>query len=97
DVAELLQCEEVRGVLRIAELVGGGLVDRNRDRTRRGICPPAGMERERFGMKRGIAHDRFLCAQLPQPLRARKRVIATSVTGGFRLSLIPLSRRNGRS
>jgi hypothetical protein len=33
DVAELLQAEEVRRVLRIAELVAGGLVDRYRARS----------------------------------------------------------------
>ena len=48
DVAELLQREQVRGVLGVAELIGGGLIDRHGDRAGGRVGAPAGVKGERF-------------------------------------------------
>ena len=48
DVAELLEPEQVRGVLRAFEHVGGGLVDRQRARPGRGVGALAGVDLSRL-------------------------------------------------
>ena len=48
DVAELLEREQVGGVLGALELIGGGLVDRHRDGAGRRIGAPTGVKRESF-------------------------------------------------
>ena len=48
DVPELLQPEQVRGVLGALELIGGRLEDRHGDRARRGIGAPTGVKRPEF-------------------------------------------------
>ncbi len=50
DVAQLLQREKVRGVLGVAELVRGRLINRHGDRVRGRVGAPAAMKGERFGM-----------------------------------------------
>ena len=48
DVPQLLEREQVLGVPGVAELVGGRLMDRHRDRARVRVGPPASVESKRF-------------------------------------------------
>ena len=64
DVAELLEREQVGGVLGVAELVGGGLVDRHRDGAGGGIGAPAGVQHEGLG-------DCLLLTVMKEPLQRR--------------------------
>ena len=50
DVSQLLQGEQIRGMLGVAELIGGGLVDRHRDRVRGRVSAAAAMQDQGFGM-----------------------------------------------
>ena len=52
DVAELLEREQIRGVLGALELIGGGLVDRHRDGARRRVSAPASVKRQSFDFVR---------------------------------------------
>ena len=52
DVAELLEREQIGGVLGALELIGGGLVDRHRDSARRRIGAPASVKRQSFDFMR---------------------------------------------
>ena len=56
DVAELLQREQILGVLRAVELVGGGLVDRNRHRSGGWIGPVARVQHDGFRSLGCVAH-----------------------------------------
>ena len=59
DVAELFQREEVGGVFRVAELVGGGLEDRRGDGAGRRVGAPARMKDKGFGLFRIDGHCAF--------------------------------------
>ena len=50
DVAELGQTEQIGGMLAVAELIAGRLVDRDRDGVGRRVAPVPRMEHECFGM-----------------------------------------------
>jgi len=50
DVAEFLECEQVRGMFGIAELIRRGLIDRHRNGAGRRIGAPPGVQCKRFGM-----------------------------------------------
>ena len=68
DVAELLEREQVGGVLGALELIGGGLVDRHRDGAGGRIGAPTGVKREGFRL---LGH-RFILHVLARVAGARR-------------------------
>ena len=79
DVAELLEREQIGGVLGALELIGGGLVDRHGDCASRRVGAPTSVKRQSFDFVRhGFFPAVVACvASLRSPMRRTRAVYIT--------------------